>query len=680
MRPLLASLAALALFGLSGSVLAQTPAADLARAPEQAQTWAIVSGDSRHGQSQRWTDGDGLRWSRESILLRGFVTEIDQQLRFDASGVLIGQIVRGVTPSGDAGERYAVASGRYEFETPVDRGEGGAGGHYTSFGGSIDSTAALVDALLVAPERSMALLPSGRARLEELTTLQVSNGRETKALTAYAIVGVGLSPIPIWYENERFFAFAGVLSWMPLGWEGVAPQLNQAQDAALAVRSASLIDRIARRVSLPIVFQNVRLYDAENRAFREAMTVIVTDGRISAVTHAAEASLPAQAIVYQGQGRTLVPGLWDNHQHYGNDDSGPLLLAQGITSVRDPGNDPDTAPGRRRRIEAGEILGARIVASMLIDGAGPNAAQVAVTVRNRQEAVAAVRRAHAEGYFGVKLYGSLNPAWVAPMAREARRLGLRVHGHIPRGMRPLEAVRAGYNEITHINWVMMQAMPDSVIQQSNGLQRFYGPAQFGPDVDLNSPAMNAYFAELVRRRIAVDPTISAFEPLYVPDAGEMPAGYAPFAGTLPAQTERGLRAGGLLATPEISRARMREGFQSLVRLIGELHRRGIVIVAGTDGSGLELVRELELYVEAGMTPAEALATATIVPAREFGAGDVSGAISVGRNAELFLVEGDPSRDIGALRNVLVVMRDGRLMQASDLRAAAGLSGPPHGGS
>jgi Amidohydrolase family len=373
----------------------------------------------------------------------------------------------------------------------------------------------------------------------------------------------------------------------------------------------------------------------------------------------------------------LVPGLWDNHQHYGNDDTGPLLLAQGITSVRDPGNDPDTAPGRRRRIEAGEILGARIVPSMLIDGAGPNAAQVAVIVGSRQEGVAAVRRARAEGYFGVKFYGSLDPAWVAPMAREARRLGLRVHGHIPRGMRPLEAVRAGYNEITHINWVMMQAMPDAVIQQSNGLQRFYGPAQFGPDVDFNSPAMNSYFAELVRRHIAVDPTISTFEPLYVPEAGEMPAGYAPFAGTLPSQTERGLRAGGLLATPEISRARMREGFQALVRLIGELHRRGITIVAGTDGSGLELVRELELYVEAGMTPAEALATATIIPAREFGAGDVSGAISVGRNAELFLVEGDPSRDIGALRNVLVVMRDGRLMQASDLRAAAGLSGPPH---
>ncbi len=115
----------------------------------------------------------------------------------------------------------------------------------------------------------------------------------------------------------------------------------------------------------------------------------------------------------------------------------------------------------------------------------------------------------------------------------------------------------------------------------------------------------------------------------------------------------------------------------LAELVGELHRRRVSIVAGTDGSGLELVRELELYVAAGMSPADALATATIVPARLFGVGDQSGAIRPGMLAEVTLVRGDPSRSIGDLRNVLVVMRDGRLMQASALRDAIGISGPPH---
>lgn len=663
---------------LTFAAVAQTPTSQLAQPPANAEHWVITSTSATHGHSFRWST-DGVRRSRESILLRGFATEIEQELRFSATGDLLAQSVRGSTPSGDAAEHFAIADDNYEYQSPVDRGSGAVadGAFYASFGGTLDSTIAFADALMRAPDHTMPLLPSGRARMERLATHEVSNGSETRTLTAYAIMGVGLSPFPVWYDGEHFFGVAGFLSYMPAGWESAAQELNQAQEAALSERSTGLVARIAPQPQMPVVFQNVRIYDADNLTFREGMTVIVDEGRITSVAAAESTPLPAQAIVYRGEGRTLVPGLWDSHQHYGNDDTGPLLLAQGITSMRDPGNNPAVALDRRRRIEQGEILGARIVPSMLIDGEGPNAAQVAVIVRSQAEAVEAVRRAKREGYFGVKLYGSLNPAWVRPMAREASRLGLRVHGHIPQGMRPIEAVRAGYDEITHINWVMMQAMPESVIQTDNGLPRFYGPGQYGADVDLSSPAMTAYLDELRRRRIAVDPTLSTFEPLYVPDAGDLAAPYAPFTGTMPVQVERSFRAGGLAATPEISRAQMRRSFTALVALVGELHRRGITIVAGTDGSGLELVRELELYVQAGMTPAQALATATVTPAREFGAGDVAGAIRVGMNAELFLVDGDPSRDIGDLRNVVAVVRDGRLMQASDLRAAIGISGPAH---
>jgi imidazolonepropionase-like amidohydrolase len=108
----------------------------------------------------------------------------------------------------------------------------------------------------------------------------------------------------------------------------------------------------------------------------------------------------------------------------------------------------------------------------------------------------------------------------------------------------------------------------------------------------------------------------------------------------------------------------------------EFHLRGAPVLAGTDGTGLELVRELELYVAAGMTPADALATATIVPAQAFGVGAESGSIAVGKKAELALVVGDPSKRIGDLRNVELVMRDGRVMKAEELRAAIGIAGPP----
>jgi imidazolonepropionase-like amidohydrolase len=108
-----------------------------------------------------------------------------------------------------------------------------------------------------------------------------------------------------------------------------------------------------------------------------------------------------------------------------------------------------------------------------------------------------------------------------------------------------------------------------------------------------------------------------------------------------------------------------------------MHKAGVPVVAGTDGSGLELVRELELYVsDAGFTPAEALAAATIVPARRVGAESETGSIAVGKSADLVLVDGDPSRTIGDLRHTRLVMMEGRLMDADELRAAGGFAGKP----
>jgi len=112
-------------------------------------------------------------------------------------------------------------------------------------------------------------------------------------------------------------------------------------------------------------------------------------------------------------------------------------------------------------------------------------------------------------------------------------------------------------------------------------------------------------------------------------------------------------------------------------LTGALHRAGVRVVAGTDGSGLERVREHELYVQAGFTNEEALATATIEAARNVGVDERTGSIGVGKAADLVLVEGDPSHDIGTLRNTRLVMMDGRLMDADALRTAAGISGRPH---
>jgi imidazolonepropionase-like amidohydrolase len=666
---------------LAVPALAATPDDQLAKPPADAKVWTLTSsnGVSRHGQTSLWTTKDGTHWSRFSFNLRGFVTEMDEQNRFAKDGSLQSIVIRGHNPQGDVGEAYEVKDGAYSYKTPVDHGEGKTAPDlaYVSFGGTFDSFIFLIDAMRKAPDHSIRLLPSGTGHIAPLTELDVTNAKgEKKHLAAYAITGFGLSPFPIWMDGDNFFGNAGVVSLLPEGWESVGAAMSKAQDEALAKLAPVQYAAIAKTPAGPVAFTNVKLYDSDARKFRDAMTVVVDKGLVTAVGPSAGTKAPAGAQVIDGTGKTLIPGLWDNHQHYGDDSTGPLLLASGITSVRDPGNQEEELLARKKRIDDGQLLGQRIVPSLLIDGPGPYTAQVAYVVHNQDEAVAAVRHAKDKGYFAIKLYGSLDPAWVKPMADEAHKLGLHVHGHIPHGMRPLEAVHAGYDEITHINWVMMQAMPDDVVKNSNGMGRFVGTGKYAKDVDLHSPAMTAYLDELAARHIAVDPTLVTFEDLYVPDQGTYPAADAPYADTLPSQFARGFLSSAMAPQADLSRETMRASFAKLKDLVVELNKRHIFVLAGTDGVGFELIRELQLYAEAGLSVEDALATATINPAIVYGMADKTGSLKKGKLAELALIDGDPSKDITQLRQVELVMRDGKMMDAQALRASLGISGPP----
>jgi len=301
---------------------------------------------------------------------------------------------------------------------------------------------------------------------------------------------------------------------------------------------------------------------------------------------------------------------------------------------------------------------------------------VANVATSQAEAVALIDKAKASGFVGIKFYGTLNKDWLPAAIGEAHKLGLHVHGHIPVGMRPLAAIEAGYDEVTHINWVMMQAMPDSVIAVSNGIMRFEGPGRYAKDVDLEGPELNAIVSAMAKRKIYSDPTMVAFESLYVPENGDLSPSFAAFVGTLPSTTERGFKTGGFAVPKGLTRADYRASWAKMIALLSKMHKAGVPIAAGTDGSGLEIVHELEIYVQAGMTPMEALAAATIVPARLLGQDAKTGSIRVGKIADLVLVDGDPSTRIGDLRQTRTVMLGGRLLDADALRSAAGFSGRP----
>jgi len=662
----------------SSLAVAQVPVEQLAKPPANATHYLIQSTGTKHGDAWLWTE-NGKRMARESWILRGQVFEFDSSGKSGTDGMPAALEIRGFSPTGDAAETFTVVNGKASWKSPVDAGSTpyARPAFYSTQGGPIDNTAWFLERILASPDHTLKLLPGGEARATKLTTLTVGSGASRQEVTAWSITGVGTQPIPIWSDARgKFFGFVFFLSWLPEQYASEHTRLNEAQTAALAAQAPTLLKSLVKVPGGAVAFTHVRVFDAEARSFLADQTVVVDKGKIASVGPAASARVPAGAQRVDGRGKTLVPGLWDCHMHVASDFTGVQELSMGVTSVRDPGNDDSLTIDRRKRVAAGELLMPHVYASSLIDGKGPNTAQVANVATSEAEAVALVDKAKANGFIGVKFYGTLDPKWLPAAAGEAHKLGLHVHGHIPQGIRPMDAINAGYDEITHINWIIMQAMPDSVIQVSNGIARFEGPGRYGKDTNLDGEAISTLVSTMAAKGIYSDPTMVAFESLYVPENGDLGDSYAPFVGTLPPTTERGFRTGGFAVPKDLTRADYRKSWAKMVELLGRMHKAGVPIVAGTDGAGIELVHELEIYVSAGFTPAEALAAATIVPARLVGQDASTGSITAGKAADLVLVEGDPSQRIGDLRQTRVVMLDGKLLDADALRTAAGFSGRP----
>jgi len=582
------------------SAHAQIPVASLNAPPATARHFIISSTGGKHGDSWIWTGPDGATFGRESHNLRGQDFEIDSVGRQGPDGMPTSLVIRGVTPSGDAAETFSLANGKATWKSQIDSGsiEPKAAAFYTSQGGPAATNAWLIERLLAAPDKSLTLLPGGQLRAEKLTSVEIGAGAAKKTVTAWALVGLSTSPIPVWADQDgKFFGLSFGLSWLPEGYESERGALEKAQTAALGARMPALAKSLVTVPKTAVAFTNVKLFDADAVKFTPNQTVVVVDGKIKTVGRAGKVKIPKGAQIIDGKGKTLIPGLWDCHMHVGDDYTGLQELSLGVTSVRDPGNDDEQTLNRRARAAKGDLLFPNVYPSSLIDGKGPFTAQVANVATSEAEAIALVRRAKTNGFNGVKFYGTFNPAWLKASIGAAHELGLHVHGHVPAGIRPMDAINAGYDEITHINWVIMQAMPDSVIAVSNGFARFEGPGRYAKDISLDAEPMKSMKA-------------------------------------------------------------------------------GAPIVAGTDGSGLEIVRELEIYVEAGLTPAQALTTATINAARLVGQDKVTGSIKAGKVADLVLIEGDPEANVAALRQTRVVMLGGKLLDADALRTAAGFSGRP----
>ena len=453
--------------------------------------------------------------------------------------------------------------------------------------------------------------------------------------------------------------------------------------AALLLASASASPPAAT------VLRHVSVFDTASGVFLPDQTVEIRDGRIHSMGPAAGYEPPAGARVLDLKGRYLVPGFVEMHAHLLShpwDADGNLMprwdrgstlrmlrvmLAHGITTVRDPGSETETAVTLRRLLAEGKATGpALVTAGRILNSSHFNPEPFAVVpteeaIRNE------VRWQAAAGVDFVKVYSSMTPELLEAAIDEAHAHGLRVVGHLQRT--PWKrAAELGIDAITHgASW---EPGLLSEADRAGYDQTMFGRVYWLEHLDLKSPEVTAMVAALVEHRVTIDPTLIAYhtkfwgnDPRYTKH---------PQLGLAPEMFARGWPKGSFTASWTDEQFRQAQArwpkMQALTKLLFD---RGVLLTVGTDTPtpwiipGVSFHEELELLAGAGIPARDVLRMATLNGARALGRENAVGAVKPGMRADLVVLRADPLADLRNTRQIELVIQGGTLHEPGALLAS-----------
>jgi imidazolonepropionase-like amidohydrolase len=538
-----------------------------------------------------------------------------------------------------------------------------------------DDNVLLARFLLRQPGHSGRIVPAGNASASVLIDTTVTSGAHSQHIRFVSISGLEIYPTGLWLDdNNQLFSSAS--EWfitVRRGWESVLPALRASEYSRTANRSAALAKKLAPSPSSTIVIRNGDVFDSESATLMPRTTIVVKGDRIMAVGPAASITAPAGATVIDATGKTVIPGLWDMHTHldFTGEEDGVLNLASGVTTVRDMASNIDDAVSRRARADAGTLLAPREILAGFMDGPGAWAGPTDILVSTPAEATHWIARYDSLGYKQIKVYNLIHPDLIPAIAAEAHKRGMRLSGHVVRGLSVPDAVTLGYDEIQHAAFLFSTFYPDSLFVPK---MRSYGQvaAAVAPKFNVDGQEMTALIAFLRDHHTVIDGTFNAWmsRGALLPDGTDMVFG--PSLGWLPPVMTRELTSPPTLDAGARATEVLRD--QAYMRLLKRLFDAGVTLVPGTDNvGGISYHGELEIYQRAGIPGAKVLQLATLVPARVMKEDADYGSIAVGKVADLVIVDGKPTERISDLRHVERVMRAGRLYKSSDLYSAIGVT-------
>lgn len=574
-------------------------------------------------------------------------------------------------------ETFSLAAGHATWTSLEEQGARDVAGRafYFPITELPDTLGWLAQALLKAGG-PIALLPEGEASLVKLGDATVTAAGQSEHLTCYGVTGLDFAPAKVWMKDDGswFGLVSADESVVPEGWEAAIDPLVARQRDMDRARDQELAQRLAHRPPpAGLAFVHARVLDVEHGRWLVDHTVVVTGSTIAALGPSRTTPVPAGAETVDLAGKAVMPGLWDMHVHFGPAD-GPLHLASGVTTVRDVGSDPDSLDDAKARYDAGTAIGPHVLRWGFVEGRGPDAASSRITAETPGEAKDAVAFYAARGYEGIKLYNSIRPELIPIFTHEAHARGMKVTGHIPVHVLAHEAVEAGYDGIEHVNMLLLEFLADHQTE-TRTIARFTLVAEKGAEVDLRSKRVQDFFALLRTHHTIVCPTFETFEQTILGVQGHVVAGHEAEVARLPMLWKRSALTGGIPSQGH--EAQYARSWSNIVHVAGALRDAGVTTVVGTDDiAGLSVPRELELFVQGGVTPAEALRDATLVPARAVGLGDRTGSIARGKTADLVVVDGDPLADVGDTRKVVTTVRGGVVYASRPLFEAVGVGPLP----
>ena len=626
-----------------------------------------------------------VAWAGDSTVVRYQYVDrnrgprVSTTYRFNGRGAIASMQAHGLGTDffqTEVGEQFSTTGGSSRWKSDSDSGKVASNdsAFYRALTPTPFDNAALARYALKQKTKTVSLLPAGTVSVKLLADTTIALGGQSSHIRFVSITGLENYPTGLWLDdNDNMFASAS--EWFTTvrrGWEPALPTLRAIEYPLTVSRSAALAKRLTSPTPSAIVIKNGDVFDSEAGKLVPHTTIVVQGNRIVAVGPAASVKTPAGATVVDATGKTVLPGMWDMHTHldFTGEEDGTLQLASGITTVRDMASSIDDAVSRRARADAGTLLAPREILAGFMDGPGAWAGPTDILVSTVDQAKHWIAVYDSLGYKQIKVYNLIHPDLIPAIAAEAHKRGMRLSGHVVRGLSVPDAVTLGYDEIQHAAFLFSTFYPDSLFVPK---MRSYGQvaAVVAPKFNVDGPEMTGLISFLREHHTVIDGTFNAWLGRGTTLNGNDLV-FGPSLNWLPPVMMRELASPPTVDLAERATELSRNA--AYMRLAKRLYDGGVTLVAGTDNvGGISYHGELEIYERAGIPAPAVLQIATIVPARVMKEDKDYGSIAVGKIADLAIVDGRPTESITDLRKMDRVMRAGRLYKSSDLLSAMGIA-------